>query len=475
MKLYIFYLNIFLKISLTFAHNYNSSGIKICPSVFVYAEDSSEPEIQFIEGTNCATKCISPVWSHSEWKVLLSVCTVAMWIGMPLDIFVIITWSLSKKNRNQYFVLTFAICSFIMQITLVISSFYSMEDIHCRNVAVPMGYRDGFTLCNVQSFLFVYGSFGASISWMLQSFDLFMKVVLKKNDTKQFKTLFIGLIFGLPPCLLLTIGLTRSYGYQPGIPMCMVGGIYATYCIYIPLILCLVFGAGPIFAVIFVIVMHTRRIHSIVAIGNTHHSKRNDMFKMVKGSALFVLSYFMLAIPVHTYRLYCYIYFHNGATVEIADLSSWYHCIFQHYDGVDDASWVSICGAVPPRRVPIALAMFHGLSGHGTGLLISSTYIIQPSFWKIWKSWLKLDSVSLSVSRLYSKKVVLKKHSAEEDNKSKDPPIDMKQKDVGNCNGNKKIFISLDSFENSTKDKYIIVDVDVDQNKVLEPETKELD
>ena len=433
-----------------------SSTARNCPSVFIsIIDEMSEPGSQLIPGTNCAEKCISPVWSHSEWKLLLTLCTVAMWVGMPLDILVIITWSCSKKKRNQYFVLAFAICSFIMQFTLVVSSFYSFDDIHCSNAAVPMSYRDGFTVCNVQSFLFVYGSIGAGISWMLQSFDLYIKVVLKKNDTKRYKSLCLTLIFGVPLFILLTVGVTRSYGYQPGIPMCMISGIYTTYCIYVPVLLCLIFGAAAIFAVIFVIVRHSRKLRGVVAAG-TSQSNGNELFKMVKGSALFVLSFFVLSIPVHTYRLYYYIYFHDGATVEIADWSSWHSCIFQHYDGVDDVSWVSVCGAVPPHRVPLALAVFQGLSAHGTGLLVSSTYLIQPSFWRIWKSWLKLDGGS-PTSSLYSRKLVVKRQSVENGNRSVDPGFDRSRTD-GGCS-EKKAFMSCNSVEINVKDKYLVVDV----------------
>ena len=454
LKICLIFLSLITGSVLSSAGYRNSSGSSQCPSVFVYIEDSSDPTIQFVAGTNCAMKCISSVWSHTEWKLLLTLCTIAMWIGMPLDIFIIVTWSFSKKKQNQYFVLAFAICSFIMQITLIITSFYSFEDVHCRNAAVPIGYRDGFALCNVQSFLFVYGIVGACISWMLQSIDLFMKVVLKKNDTKRYKPLFLGLIFGVPPFILLTIGVTKSYGYQPGTPNCMVSGIYTTDCVYVPALLCLVVGAIAIFVVIFVIVRHTRRLQRLVVTG-TGQSTRNDMLKMVKGSAFFVLSFFMLSIPAHSYRLYSYLYFHEGATFELADWSSWSDCIFQHYDGVNDESWLSICGAVPPRRVPLALAVFQGLSAHGTGLLISSTYLVQPSVWKIWRTWLKLDGSS-TISSLYTRKLVVRRQTVDNVNRSVDPMLDRTRVDA--TSSDKKVFMSCNSVEINVKDKYILTD-----------------
>ena len=74
-------------------------------------------------------------------------------------------------------------------------------------------------------------------------------------------------------------------------------------------------------------------------------------------------------------------------------MEPWIDCIFQHFDGITDASWRSICGTHPKDRLPVVLATIAigSCAHHGTGFLISSTYLIQPSVRKIWYRWLGLE------------------------------------------------------------------------------------
>lgn len=40
----------------------------------------------------------------------------------------------------------------------------------------------------------------------------------------------------------------------------------------------------------------------------------------------------------------------------MANMEPWIDCIFQHFDGITDASWRSICGTHPKDRLPVVLA-----------------------------------------------------------------------------------------------------------------------
>ena len=375
----------------------NSSEFK-CPSVFVLPEDLSDSRLNYVDGTNCAEKCKSSIWTNNEWDILETLMTIVLCIGMPLDIIVILTFSLNKEKRSQYFVLYFGLCSFIAQIARVPALFYTFEQVHCKNNAVPIGYKDGLALCNVQSFMFLYGCIGGCMCWMLQSIDLYLKVVLKITCTRKYKKLNRCIIFGIPFIVIIAAGLSKQYGYQPGSSICLLGGIYSTYLAYLPVFIFLTVGAGAVFSVTYVILRQT--VHKRKKTTDEDGSTRSgtDAFKVVKGSFLFVLSFLLLIVPVEGYRLYSYMYLHQGATFPVADIDSWAHCIFSHYDGINDHSWIPACGVHPPKRIPFFLACLHGIDAYGSALLISSTYLSQPSVWKVWRRWTHMGYHKLSLS-----------------------------------------------------------------------------
>jgi len=135
----------------------------------------------------CAIGCRTPVWTKQEWFIMQTIGTVFTYIGVPMDVVVIITWTFNKeKRKKQYFVLTFVICSFFVQITLMYTGITSFEKKICRSNAVYIRPSDGFTLCSFQSIITSYGVFGSGASWTLQSVDIYLKVVLGSKNTGNF-------------------------------------------------------------------------------------------------------------------------------------------------------------------------------------------------------------------------------------------------------------------------------------------------
>ena len=354
-----------------------------CPKVFAIPTDPASNKIEWVYSMNginiCAQKCKSPVWSNLEWETMFSIAHSVMWIGLPLDLIIIITWILSEKRKKQYFVLSFAMCSCIMQSSLVYSSFFPFEEAYCKSNAVRIGPGDGFHSCNVQSFMALYGFAGCCMSWMLQSFDLFRKVALKKHDTNILKSTYLSIIFGTPLILSFIMGVTETYGYLPGTTVCFVGETYITYLAYFPFIISITFGCPPAFYVIITVIRVFNGSKKEITI---------ETMAQIHGAILFVTSFMILIIPILIYRFYGYMYVHHGSKFPMANMSPWIDCIFDHYDGTDE-SWMSICGETPPIRIPYILSVFHAITTHGTALLISSTYLFQPSVWRIWNRWLR--------------------------------------------------------------------------------------
>jgi len=274
--------------------------IQICPSAFVIPEYPFLNNIQWVNGTTCAQKCISPVWTDSEWNMIRLVGQIIMWFGLPLDIIVILTWILSTKKRGQYLVLTFAILSILSQSTLYVSYFYPLESVFCSSNATPVSPDDGYTLCNFQSLIFLYACDGACFSWMIQSIDLYFKVVLKRRNTRQFATIYLFFIFICPLFMVVAAIVTRSYGYQPGGSICLLDGFYSTFFAYLWVFVALVIGGFCVFSVIGTIILHNLRLRAHVSSdsGSTtmNHNLSQEMFRMVKGVGLFVFILICISI-----------------------------------------------------------------------------------------------------------------------------------------------------------------------------------
>ena len=149
---------------------------QLCPSVFVIPDDPTDKDIEWVNGTTCAIGCRTPVWTKQEWFIMDTIGNVFTYVGVPMDVIVIITWSFNKeKRKKQYFVLTFAICSLLVQITMMYTGVTSLEKNFCRSNAVYIQSSDGFTLCNFQSIITSFGILGGGISWTLQSLDIYLK------------------------------------------------------------------------------------------------------------------------------------------------------------------------------------------------------------------------------------------------------------------------------------------------------------
>ena len=91
----------------------------------------------------------------------------------------------------------------------------------------------------------------------------------------------------------------------------------------------------------------------------------------------------------------------KGKGMPPADISSWAACIFQHFDGTD-GSWQSVCGLHPEGRISPAVAGMAYLCESGNAVLISSTYLCNPSVWRTWFEWLGLRRFRVTPSQKYS-------------------------------------------------------------------------
>jgi len=80
-----------------------------------------------------------------------------------------------------------------MQTSLVYSSFLTFEDAFCKyNGAARIDASDGFHSCNIQSFLGLMGLVGCSISWMLQSIDLCLKLRYQQSLATKLKPFYLA-------------------------------------------------------------------------------------------------------------------------------------------------------------------------------------------------------------------------------------------------------------------------------------------
>ena len=190
-----------------------------CPEGFV-VPDTDDPRITWVTGTGCAVSCQNPMWTKDEWKTLIILVIAVGWVGIVMFLILIVTWLIEKERRqHQYLVICFATYALLTSVTFVSSTFYTFEQAYCVSNAVPVDDTDGLNFCNIESNLMIFSGMGCVYTWLLLSFDLFLKIAVGVRHTSQYKTYYLISVAVMP---ILFVGITNSvrYGFTGFIPFC---------------------------------------------------------------------------------------------------------------------------------------------------------------------------------------------------------------------------------------------------------------
>lgn len=317
-------------------------------------------------------------------------------------------------KRKQYLVFIFALTSSLGTIWFVIILLIPNRNRFCYDNAVGLSYKDGITVCAVQSFILSYAGLASCMAWCAQAVELYLRVWLKKSPNR-IVTLFIILIFVFPLYVLFAMGFHLNYGYngqQAWCSMWMIDNM-DIYVFQLPVLVLVVIGFG---CMIFVIshyisaIMKSYKIApGVIGVaaeetswserkvpgqssqdGSIKHSylafspKKKPSFssgspiqnlKFLSTLLSFVTIFLAIWLSTFAYR---FLFFIRGSQYDASRLE-WENCVFDFYDGVSDESWSHPCHLSPALRPNIWFAYWTTFCVCGQSFLISLIFLSSAS------------------------------------------------------------------------------------------------
>ena len=248
---------------------------------------------------------------------------------------------------------------------------------HCVDNAVQITDEDGSTICNAQAIILTYSALACCLAWLMQSFDLFLKICLeyKQPDTDKLYWFNIVVIFALPLIYAVILLAKGVYGYGGNLPWCFVSvkasDNFDIEIFYLPILVITILGVIAMICVMTKIVMTLVKAQS----SGSGSEKLLISLKVLKIPILFVSCFLIVWISLFSYRSQTY----RLTEISRASLIVWIKCTFAHWDGETDSSWVSACGAHFKDRVSVNLALWISVCAMGQSILIAVIFLINPS------------------------------------------------------------------------------------------------
>jgi uncharacterized protein YybS (DUF2232 family) len=186
----------------------------------VIPDDLGNPRNSMIPGSGCAIACRIPYATAAEYKIYDDTVVIAPAVALPLVLAVIVIWASDKKKRKQgYLVLIFASTSSVATIWLLVMAItkraqgVSDDKLFCLNNAMTRRQSDGPSMCVVQGTVMAFSSLACSFTWMIQSLDLFIRLVLNWKSYNHFYY-HMAFIFGISTILVSVGGAGGWIGYS---------------------------------------------------------------------------------------------------------------------------------------------------------------------------------------------------------------------------------------------------------------------
>jgi len=309
-----------------------------CPYGFVVPDDPSDEDATMIPGSGCALSCKNPYLTDDEWGSRITIANVLPFIGFFLVIILLVNWLSSKDNPKHYLIISFATCSGMLSLFLMIMSGRSFEQKFCRNNAVPLNYKDGTNLCNVQSFGLIYSLLAGCLSWTALAIELFLRIVFGVISDGYWY-IYLTLIFGLPIIPVVYVGVNGYQGFSSAhVPWCFISRqefvpqTIDANLFYLPVyILC---GIGFI-CMFFAFIKILRTIYqaktnlSNAPENSSSSSKMDTHLKALISPILFCLSF---SLVFSSSFVFWWSKYQDRDKIENS-LKSWITCMFLTYDG----------------------------------------------------------------------------------------------------------------------------------------------
>jgi len=371
--------------------------IRSCPPPLVSVTGSEGG----ILGGTCAEPCPILMWTESEYKKMDIMSEVLGIISLLTSAFITLTWIVFPKMRQKQYIFWFFVCSFFLSLFLWIGLRLRGSDVaastHCKSPTEE--YQMG-GYCIFQGMTTIYFLISGTAWWMIQSLDIFLKVVLEirfldgSTESTIREIAYHVFAWGIGAvCVIGALAFEQIGGYNNGASFCLfsTGRNYtgsapdASYgFFYYPLIVMCALGVIGIAATFIKLVI----------------------FKFSTKSAITVAAFIRIFILVITMLGVCVIivlYKFLGAD----NVEKWRQSAEEFYTCLlfaKDNPFEQInCGSNPKLRMPIALKFLYDLIPIAPGILCFLCYGITA---ELYTSWLGLfyDKCGCACGRKYSSK-----------------------------------------------------------------------
>ena len=308
------------------------------------------------------------------------------WISAVFAIVFLITWNFAKEKRNQRLIICIGLCTGIECFIEAVVYSVPWQRRFCRSNAVSLDASDGVTYCSMQVFAEIYFGLSAALCWMFNAIDLFLRVVLERRSTREMEPFFFATIFIGPLPSVIYLAWSKKFGYAFGTPSCWIqiqnNPNLDFYLWFIPIYVMTGIGIFAMGCVMYVILKSTIRTS-----GNADFSQQ---LKALRTPILFVLSFLVFFLSLVGYRV---TYFNESKRV-LEAYESWVQCVFSHYDGSSDSSWLSSCGAHSSYRIGFGLTAWSFFCISAQASLTAVVHLSSPTVLRLWARWLHIDALA---------------------------------------------------------------------------------
>ena len=134
-----------------------------CPQGFVFPDHPNDVRNEWFGNTSCAIACISPLYTLQTYAQQELMIQMFSWVGLVALSMLLITHLHARKL--SYLVKCTVHYCFVLSLSFVCFSYYSIEDKFCHDNAIPKSMSDGPSLCMFEGFVCAYTGVGIVYAW----------------------------------------------------------------------------------------------------------------------------------------------------------------------------------------------------------------------------------------------------------------------------------------------------------------------
>lgn len=306
------------------------------------------------------------MWTSDEWSQYDLYVKILPKVGFPFIIILLAAWFYDEKRYSNTLMMVFASLILLNTFFWVVFVTDDLDDYRCRDNTTRITVKDGVSTCAVQSATFVYFLLSGIFTWMFQSYDLFIQIVLNFNYDSYSPYYKYGryvLIFVYPLITVIVFSTGGYFGYYGTGPWCfhkdsetIPDGWYV-----IPTAFGFLTGSISLF------IVGCKYLHAKFGPTKSEESSTNVTTKCneFRFEIIFVFLFSIIWFSSFLYN----VKYNEMKPLITESTKELIQCLFLNFDGTVGSD--SICGEVPKVRLEYSLASFVVFCGTGQAVFLS--------------------------------------------------------------------------------------------------------